>query len=240
MTYDGRDLDDVCRLTGLSAREVVERHTAPAYPVAFVGFSPGFPYLLGLDPALAVPRLDRPGPGPCRLGRHRWRPDRRLPDRDSRRLAADRPDGCCPVRPPARAGGAAAGRRLGAVRRPMTSLTVVTAGPVRRSGTSAVPAGPAQACRSPERWTQALAAANRAVGNPDSAAGLRVCPARAEPARGRRGVRLRGRRWLDPRTSAARGGGPAPSGCRRACAAGWPCPAASPASRSWAVGPATR
>lgn len=60
VTYDGPDLADVCALTGLSADEVVARHTAPAYTVAFLGFSPGFPYLLGLDPALHVPRLASP------------------------------------------------------------------------------------------------------------------------------------------------------------------------------------
>jgi KipI family sensor histidine kinase inhibitor len=38
----------------------VRRHTAAVYTVAFVGFSPGFPYLLGLDPSLRVPRLDSP------------------------------------------------------------------------------------------------------------------------------------------------------------------------------------
>jgi KipI family sensor histidine kinase inhibitor len=38
----------------------VARHTAPLYRVAFLGFMPGFPYLTGLDPALAVPRLERP------------------------------------------------------------------------------------------------------------------------------------------------------------------------------------
>ncbi len=58
--YDGPDLDDVCDLTGLSADEVVARHTAGAYTVAFLGFSPGFPYLTGLDPALSVPRLASP------------------------------------------------------------------------------------------------------------------------------------------------------------------------------------
>ncbi|MDX6228213.1 MAG: hypothetical protein QOI76_1603 [Frankiales bacterium] len=58
--YDGPDLADVCELTGLDAAEVVARHTAPVYTVAFLGFSPGFPYLLGLDPALRVPRLDSP------------------------------------------------------------------------------------------------------------------------------------------------------------------------------------
>jgi KipI family sensor histidine kinase inhibitor len=58
--YDGEDLDEVARLTGLDAAEVVRRHTAPEYTVAFLGFSPGFPYLVGLDPALRVPRRDTP------------------------------------------------------------------------------------------------------------------------------------------------------------------------------------
>jgi len=60
VVYDGEDLDEVCRLTGLSAAEVVRRHTAPAYVVAFLGFSPGFPYLAGLDEALHVPRRETP------------------------------------------------------------------------------------------------------------------------------------------------------------------------------------
>ena len=60
VSYAGPDLDDVCGLTGLTVPDVVARHTAPAYQVAFLGFSPGFPYLLGLDPALQVPRLDSP------------------------------------------------------------------------------------------------------------------------------------------------------------------------------------
>ncbi|HEV3465598.1 MAG TPA: carboxyltransferase domain-containing protein, partial [Actinomycetota bacterium] len=50
--YDGEDLPEVARLTGLEAEEVVRRHTTPEYTVAFLGFSPGFPYLVGLDPAL--------------------------------------------------------------------------------------------------------------------------------------------------------------------------------------------
>ena len=60
VVYDGEDLDEVARLTGLSVEEVVARHTAPEYTVAFLGFSPGFPYLVGLDPALEVPRRDTP------------------------------------------------------------------------------------------------------------------------------------------------------------------------------------
>jgi KipI family sensor histidine kinase inhibitor len=60
VTYDGEDLPEVASLTGLDAEEVVRRHTAPEYTVAFLGFSPGFPYLVGLDPALDVPRRDTP------------------------------------------------------------------------------------------------------------------------------------------------------------------------------------
>jgi KipI family sensor histidine kinase inhibitor len=60
VTYDGEDLEEVAGLTGLAADEVVRRHTAPEYMVAFLGFSPGFPYLVGLDPALEVPRRDTP------------------------------------------------------------------------------------------------------------------------------------------------------------------------------------
>lgn len=58
--YDGADLRDVAELTGLSTDEVVRRHTASTYTVAFCGFSPGFAYLTGLDPALEVGRLAEP------------------------------------------------------------------------------------------------------------------------------------------------------------------------------------
>lgn len=60
VVYDGQDLADVARLTGLSPAQVVQRHTAPEYVVAFLGFAPGFPYLVGLDPALHVPRRATP------------------------------------------------------------------------------------------------------------------------------------------------------------------------------------
>jgi KipI family sensor histidine kinase inhibitor len=60
VSYDGEDLPEVASLTGLEVTEVVRRHTAPEYTVAFLGFSPGFPYLVGLDPALEVPRRDSP------------------------------------------------------------------------------------------------------------------------------------------------------------------------------------
>ena len=54
--YDGEDLDEVARLAGLSVVEVVARHCAPVYTVAFCGFAPGFGYLTGLDEALRLPR----------------------------------------------------------------------------------------------------------------------------------------------------------------------------------------
>lgn len=58
--YDGVDLEEVARLAGLETMEVIRRHSAPSYSVAFLGFAPGFPYLVGLDPALRVPRLKSP------------------------------------------------------------------------------------------------------------------------------------------------------------------------------------
>lgn len=60
--YTGEDLAEVAALTGLSVQQVVERHTAAAYTVAFTGFAPGFAYLSGGDPALAVPRRSTPRP----------------------------------------------------------------------------------------------------------------------------------------------------------------------------------
>lgn len=58
--YDGPDLADVARLTGLSAGEVVAAHTGTPWRVGFGGFVPGFAYLVGGDPRLQVPRRDVP------------------------------------------------------------------------------------------------------------------------------------------------------------------------------------
>ncbi|ONH31442.1 urea amidolyase family protein [Pseudofrankia asymbiotica] len=58
--YDGPDLADVARLTGLTEAEVVRRHTAAEHRVAFCGFAPGFAYITGLDRALRLAR--RPVP----------------------------------------------------------------------------------------------------------------------------------------------------------------------------------
>ncbi|MGI3781577.1 MAG: 5-oxoprolinase/urea amidolyase family protein [Janthinobacterium lividum] len=58
--YDGADLAEVARLCGLDPAEVVRRHTAGPWTVAFTGFAPGFGYLSGGDPALDVPRRAEP------------------------------------------------------------------------------------------------------------------------------------------------------------------------------------
>jgi KipI family sensor histidine kinase inhibitor len=60
VTYDGADLGDVADAAGLTVAQVIERHVAPTYTVAFCGFAPGFAYLTGLDPKLHAPRLERP------------------------------------------------------------------------------------------------------------------------------------------------------------------------------------
>lgn len=58
--YDGADLDAVVELTGLDRAEIIRRHTAPEYVVAFCGFAPGFGYLTGSDPVLHLPRRSSP------------------------------------------------------------------------------------------------------------------------------------------------------------------------------------
>jgi KipI family sensor histidine kinase inhibitor len=56
----GPDLGDVARHTGFSPERVVDLFTAAEYIVYFVGFSTCFPYLGGLPPELATPRLPAP------------------------------------------------------------------------------------------------------------------------------------------------------------------------------------
>jgi KipI family sensor histidine kinase inhibitor len=56
----GPDLNGAAAELGLSPMQLAQRHAAGEYVVAMIGFAPGFPYLLGLDPALALPRLATP------------------------------------------------------------------------------------------------------------------------------------------------------------------------------------
>lgn len=58
--YDGPDLAEVARLTGLSVADVIAAHTGTDWKVAFGGFAPGFAYLTGGDPRLEVPRRREP------------------------------------------------------------------------------------------------------------------------------------------------------------------------------------
>jgi KipI family sensor histidine kinase inhibitor len=57
---DGPDLQDVARHTGLTAHEVVRRHSQADYVVYFLGFMPGFAFMGGLPPELATPRRSEP------------------------------------------------------------------------------------------------------------------------------------------------------------------------------------
>lgn len=56
----GEDLDAAAAALGLTPDALIARHSAATYTVAMIGFAPGFPYLSGLDPALALPRLATP------------------------------------------------------------------------------------------------------------------------------------------------------------------------------------
>ena len=56
----GEDLKSVSEITKLSEKEVIKIHSSVVYHVYMIGFSPGFPYLGGLNKKLICPRLDSP------------------------------------------------------------------------------------------------------------------------------------------------------------------------------------
>ena len=56
----GIDLEDVAKTHGITPEEVIRLHTAGDYYVAMLGFLPGFAYLAGLDPRLAISRRADP------------------------------------------------------------------------------------------------------------------------------------------------------------------------------------
>lgn len=60
VVYDGADLDEVGKLTGLSRQDIVTAHTQTPWRVGFAGFAPGFAYLVGGDERLNVPRRSEP------------------------------------------------------------------------------------------------------------------------------------------------------------------------------------
>jgi KipI family sensor histidine kinase inhibitor len=54
------DIDAIAAHASLSVDEVIALHTAAVYRVYMIGFTPGFPYLGGLDDRLAMPRRATP------------------------------------------------------------------------------------------------------------------------------------------------------------------------------------
>ncbi|MCO4264875.1 carboxyltransferase domain-containing protein [Pseudarthrobacter sp. MDT3-26] len=58
--YDGDDLAEVGRLTGLGTDGVIAAHTGQVWTVAFGGFAPGFSYMVGENQVLEVPRRSSP------------------------------------------------------------------------------------------------------------------------------------------------------------------------------------
>jgi len=58
--YDGEDLVAVAQALEVDRERVIELHCQAVYTVAFMGFAPGFPYLVGLPPELELSRRDAP------------------------------------------------------------------------------------------------------------------------------------------------------------------------------------
>ncbi|MGN8647400.1 5-oxoprolinase subunit PxpB [Gracilibacillus sp. HCP3S3_G5_1] len=54
------DIKSVTKIHQLPLKKLIELHTSPTYYVSFLGFSPGFPFLSGMDPNLATPRKETP------------------------------------------------------------------------------------------------------------------------------------------------------------------------------------
>lgn len=59
-TAPGSELEQIARQIRLGVEEFIHLHTSVEYHVACIGSVPGFPYLVGMPPRLAVPRLQTP------------------------------------------------------------------------------------------------------------------------------------------------------------------------------------
>jgi KipI family sensor histidine kinase inhibitor len=205
VVYDGPDLAEVARLTGLPVGEVVARHAAGHYTVGWLGFSPGFGYLTGLDPVLAaVPRLAEPrvrvpagsvaiagglaavysttSPGGWRLlGRTSavlWDPQRDPPALLAPGMGVRfRPVDALPAAP----GPAAPAPPAGPARLPGPVIEVVRPGPLATIQDLGRPGfGHLGVPHSGAADAASLRQANRLAGNPDGAAGLELTLGRAE------------------------------------------------------------
>lgn len=56
----GPDLAELAAHAGMDEARAIALHARATYTVGMLGFSPGFPYLHGLPPALSMPRLASP------------------------------------------------------------------------------------------------------------------------------------------------------------------------------------
>jgi KipI family sensor histidine kinase inhibitor len=56
----GPDIENVAKYNNITTKEVVEIHTSMEYLIFMLGFTPGFPYLGGMDKKIAAPRLKTP------------------------------------------------------------------------------------------------------------------------------------------------------------------------------------
>lgn len=56
----GPDIDNVANHNNLSVKDVIKIHSSTKYLIYMLGFTPGFPYLGGLDKRIHTPRLERP------------------------------------------------------------------------------------------------------------------------------------------------------------------------------------
>lgn len=56
----GPDLENVASLHGITSDEVIRIHSTGEYYCYMLGFTPGFPYLGGMDKSIAAPRLESP------------------------------------------------------------------------------------------------------------------------------------------------------------------------------------
>lgn len=56
----GPDMANVMTHTGLSEDEIIKRHSEREYLIYMLGFTPGFPYMGGMNESIATPRLNTP------------------------------------------------------------------------------------------------------------------------------------------------------------------------------------
>lgn len=56
----GPDIENVAKHNNLTVEEVIKIHASQEYLIYMLGFTPGFPYLGGMDKRIATPRLQSP------------------------------------------------------------------------------------------------------------------------------------------------------------------------------------